>query len=286
MTLNDAHASVAKQVRSAKSSFYWPMLLQARSQRRALFAIYGYCRTLDDIADGSELKHVKLETLALWRERATKGFVSSSNASKDEPLLTALAAVVAQFELPCAPFLALVDGMEADVNGPIIGPSWSELEIYCAQVAGAVGQLCLHVWGWSGRHADAFAFATGEALQLTNILRDVKDDVSEGRLYLPKESLVAANLADQSPREVLNAENFNIALQPVFDRADQRFKEAHSLWPSTAANTLRPAWVMLSYYQALLQKVVDTGVGPGHKRARLTRLEKLRHLASAYITVP
>lgn len=257
------------------------MLLQARPQRRALFAIYDYCRTLDDIADDPGPISQKQIALDLWRERVTRGL---QNGIADTPLQVALADIVTLFDLPSAPFLALIDGMEADINGPIVAPNWRELETYCAQVAGAVGDLCLCVWGWRGEDANAFAKATGEALQLTNILRDVKDDALIGRLYLPSEPLAASELAGHTPIDVLNSTELPAALQPVIERAKQRFDDAHALWPKNAHSSLRPARVILELYQALFRKVVKSGVGPDKPRVHLNRAEKIRHLATAYLS--
>lgn len=286
MTLNESHKAVARHVRASRTSFYWPMLLQPRPQRRALFAVYDYCRTLDDIADNPSPLAEKQKALNLWRERVACGLGTPQSGLKDTPLQAALADVVKTFNLPTAPFLALIEGMEADINGPIIAPPWTALETYCSQVAGAVGDLCLNVWGWCGEDANTFAKATGEALQLTNILRDVKDDALNGRLYLPSEALAAAGLSGQSPLDVVNSIELPAALQPVIERARQRFDEARALWPSNAPSSLRPAWVMLALYQALLRKVIETGVGPDQPRARLSRLEKMHHLTRAYLTVP
>lgn len=286
MNLTASHNAVARQVRRSKTSFYWPMHFQPRAQRRALFAIYAYCRTLDDIADDTGPIDQKHAALNFWREHVTQGFKATHKGSSDEPLLVALQDMVEQFDLPSAPFSALIDGMEADVNGPIVAPSWDELETYCAQVAGAVGDLCLCVWGWRDDDAKAFAKATGEALQLTNILRDVRDDAQDNRLYIPKECLSAADMSECKPIDVPSHKNLDAALQPIFKRADQRFTEARSLWPHNAPASLRPAWVMLSIYHALFQKVATMGVGANTPRVRLTRLEKIRHLTAAYLSVP
>lgn len=286
MNLQDAHTVVAQHVRAARTSFYWPMQLQPRAQREALFAIYAYCRFVDDIADGPAPLSEKLAALNEWRTRVTLGFTEPNADHEDHALVVALSNVIDTFDLPAGPFLAMIDGMETDVNGPVVAPSWQELETYCAQVAGSVGDLCLAVWGWRGENANAFAKATGEALQLTNVLRDIKDDAANGRVYLPKEALESAGVSSLEPADILTDNNLALALQPVTERAQDRFKQARALWPSNAASSLRPAWVMLSLYNALFNKVVELGVGPDRRRARLSRMEKVKHLASAYLTVP
>jgi phytoene/squalene synthetase len=284
MTKDDAHAAIARQVRAARSSFYWPMQLQSKPQREALFAIYAYARTLDDIADGHGSVVEKLQKLSQWREHISDCFSGKTGASgSDQPLILGLTEIIQKFTLPQAPFLALITGMETDVNGPVVAPLWSELEQYCAQVAGAVGELCLCVWGWRGTDASAFATATGEALQLTNILRDVEEDAANSRLYLPREALTQAGIKSCAPLIVVNDPGFRHACEPVISRAKQRFSEAQALWPEKAEKSLRPAWIMLRLYEALFNKILIIGLGPDKPRARLSKMEKVFHLCAGYL---
>ncbi|MBT4739012.1 MAG: squalene/phytoene synthase family protein, partial [Rhodospirillaceae bacterium] len=210
MTQSTMHTAIAQQVRSAKSSFYWAMRLQDRPRREALFVLYAFAHTIDDIADGPGSIAEKKVAIEIWRS----WFSNGGDIAGSETLSTGLAEVIERFELPNGPFLALIDGMEADINGPIIAPSWADLEVYCGQVAGAVGELCVAIWGWRGDAAKAFATATGEALQLTNIMRDISEDARIGRLYIPEEALNLANIESRDPLAVITDQNFGDACDP------------------------------------------------------------------------
>ncbi|MGB1876679.1 MAG: phytoene/squalene synthase family protein [Rhodospirillaceae bacterium] len=282
MTQDAIHVDIARQVRSSKSSFYWAMRLQDLPQRQALFALYAFAHTIDDIADGEETPSAKRAALESWRSWLLNG----GTIEGYESLSIGLAEVIDRFSLPQEPFLALIAGMEADVNGPIVAPTWAALEAYCGQVAGAVGELCLSIWGWRGDAANSFAAATGEALQLSNILRDIGEDAKIGRLYIPEEALSAAKIDTRHPAEVLTDRNFAQACDPVFRRAEKRFADAHGMWPINAERTLRPAWIMLRSYEALFGKVQAAGVQPGGKRVRLSKIEKLLHFFTAYLSCP
>lgn len=283
----DAHTCIAQDVRSAKSSFYWPMLFQTREKREALFAIYAFARVLDDIADGHQTGNEKRQALEDWRLWLTSCFTDgAAPPNNNTPLKVGLYDVMERHTLPLEPFLALICGMEADVNRPIIAPTWAELEVYCGQVAGAVGLLCLAIWGWTGDEANAFDTATGEALQLTNILRDISDDARIGRLYIPDEALQQANVIQREPDTILSDPNFAQAYAIVSDRAALRFDQARNLWPTGTSKALKPAWVMLRTYEALFRKVQKTGFTLHTPRTRLSSIEKVFHLTAAYLTTP
>tara|TARA_B110000438_G_scaffold285968_1_gene316665 strand:+ start:824 stop:1684 length:861 start_codon:yes stop_codon:yes gene_type:complete len=285
MTNKDLHKTIAKQVRATGTSFYWPMHLQQRKYRQALFTIYMYCRVLDDVADVPDQRDAKIRKLSHWRDEIDCLFSGTlGTGPTGSPLIPALLETIRQFKLPKAPFVAVIEGMEADVNGPIIAPDWKSLRIYCHQVAGSVGNLCLAVWGWRGEQADLFAESTGQAFQLTNILRDIKDDAHEGRVYLPREVLENARINSRQPVDILRHPNLADACGPVIDLADQRFKIARSLWKESSVKTARPAWVMLELYRALFDEVVRTGFGPDRPRARLSTARKLQNLIPAYIS--
>ena len=284
MTLEEIHSQVAAHVRQSGTSFYWPMKLQHSSQRQALYAIYAYCRVLDDIADRPGPKEKKQHDLKSWREDIRKIYArDDSESAKSDFLVPALADIIWRFDLPKAPFDALIDGMEADINGPIVAPGWSTLQGYCGQVAGSVGELCLTVWNWRGPQAEEFARATGEALQLTNILRDLSEDAANGRLYLPAEALQSAGIQSQSPQDVLSHPNISEACTYVVKRVEDCYQNAISIWHQSHPKDARPAWMMLCLYRALFLKVVRNGFGPDRRRIRLSVPERIFHLFTAYL---
>lgn len=286
MMVEEAHSQIARDVRSAKSSFYWPMLFQAKPKRQALFAIYALARVLDDIADGSTSQDEKRQELGAWRSWIASSLENDSAPETGGHLKVGLHDTIKKYGLPLEPFDSLIAGMEADVNGPIVAPTWHKLEQYCGQVAGAVGELCLTIWGWQGDDAKSFAAATGEALQLTNILRDVREDATLGRLYLPTEALIKAGITARQPLDVLTDSNLSTACTLVIDRAETRFQDAEALWPNKAHRDIRPAWVMLQLYKALFKKVQTAGFSHSAPRARLSRLEKILQLTTAHLNTP
>ena len=285
MNIEIAHTEIAKRVRAARSSFYWPMLLQSKSQRQGLFALYAYSHALDDIADGPLSKTDKLLALNEWRMVVEKSFTTDiKTITLKNPLAIGLSDIIPRFSLPKGSLIALIEGMEADVNGPIVAPTWAELTAYADQVATAVGVLCLQIWGWHGPESGAFAHSTGQALQLTNILRDVEEDARNGRLYVPVEALEAAGIDQRNPIDVINHPNFPEACTHIADRAQNHFTTAKQLWAGKHPESARPAWVMLRSYKALFKKINRNGIGTLGPRVSLSRLQKITTLCSAYLT--
>ena len=181
-------AEIRQRVQTAGSSFYWAMRFVSRAKSDALFAIYAFCREVDDIADGDASASDKLMALSLWRTRIARLY---DGGTADVPVIRALAPAISRFNLARADFEAVIAGMEMDAAGPMIAPALATLDLYCDRVASAVGRLCVCVFGESGPHGMAVAYHLGRALQLTNILRDVVEDAGVDRLYLPAELLAA-----------------------------------------------------------------------------------------------
>ena len=260
------------------------MKLQSPPQRHALYAIYAYCRVLDDIADRPGPIEEKRHVLTSWRELIEKIYARDCiNSARSDFLVQALADIIQRFDLPRGPFDALIDGMEADLNGPIVAPEWSTLQEYCAQVAGSVGELCLAVWNWRGPQANEFARTTGEALQLTNILRDLREDAGSGRLYLPLEALQQAEISDQSPTDVLSHPNISVACAHVVTHVEDLYQNASSIWQQSHAKSAQPAWMMLCLYRDLFHKIVKHGFDLNRSRIRLSVPERVYSLFKAYL---
>ncbi|MFW6077442.1 MAG: squalene/phytoene synthase family protein, partial [Hyphomicrobiales bacterium] len=160
-------AEIARQVRAASTSFYWAMRLLARPRREAMFAVYAFCRAVDDIADSDQPVARKKALLAEWRGEIHAVF----GARPRKPIARALSGPARRFRLERGDFMAVIEGMEMDVDGPIVAPSRADLDLYCDRVACAVGRLCVPIFGEPGETGIAVADHLGRALQLTNILR-------------------------------------------------------------------------------------------------------------------
>lgn len=265
--LDDAR-HVADMVARSGTSFFWSMRLLPRGQRGAMFAVYAYCRAIDDIADGDQSPAEKRAALAGWRteiDRAIAGVPTSA-------IGRALAPAIREFDLDRADFLALIDGMEMDATA-IIAPDWPTLRLYCARVAGAVGLLSVRVFGIPDPTGRALAESLGEAVQLTNILRDIDEDAALGRLYLPRECLLAAGLP-LDPRAVSDP-RLAVVCAEVAATARARFDEAARLIATQPRSRVRTPRIIHAVYARLLDRLEARGFAPPRAPARLSKLAKL-----------
>jgi phytoene synthase len=177
-------------VRRAGTSFYRGMRILPPDRRMAMYAIYAFCRLVDDVADEPAPMEAKRAGLQSWREMIAAVFGGRGADAVTRVLVPA----VDRFALRQEDFLAVIDGMEMDAATEIVAPDWPTLDLYCDRVAAAVGRLSVRAFGDSSAKADEVAFNLGRALQLTNILRDIAEDAGRNRLYLPREWLEAAGV--------------------------------------------------------------------------------------------
>ena len=174
------------------------MRILPRAQREAMFEIYSFCRAVDDIADDPGPREPRREQLARWRAD-----IDAVYRGAPPPQLGGLAQAVRTFDLQREDFIAIIDGMEMDVIADIRAPDRATLDLYCDRVACAVGRLSVRVFGMEREAGLALAHHLGRALQLTNILRDLDEDASLGRLYLPREALHAVGIEATDPAKVI-----------------------------------------------------------------------------------
>jgi phytoene synthase len=182
-----AYRSCARITRREAANFYYGISLLPRPKRWAMSAVYAFTRRVDDIGDGTLEPAAKLKALADERERL--GTLSTGGPDRGDPILIALADAQPRFELPLDALTSLIDGVELDVHGASY-ETFEDLVVYCRHVAGSIGRLCLAIFGVEDREtAIPLADDLGVAMQLTNILRDVREDGERGRVYLPAEDL-------------------------------------------------------------------------------------------------
>src|SRR5947208_11937597 len=174
------------------------MRIMPRAQRDAMFEIYAFCRKVDDIADESGPRDIRLDQLRLWRADIDALYQGSSVSRA-----RSLAGPVKTFGLRREDFQAVIDGMEMDVVADIRAPDWNKLDAYCDRVASAVGRLSVRIFGMEEKAGIALAYHLGRALQLTNILRDIDEDAAIGRLYLPREALQQVGILTPEPAAAL-----------------------------------------------------------------------------------
>lgn len=256
------------QVAGSGSSFYWAMRLLPEERREALYAIYAFCRVVDDIADdGSKDKAKKLAELAKWHDR-----IDHLHDSTTDSLSTVLAKAAFTFELRLTDFHCVIDGMEMDANGPIKAPPLVLLDLYCDRVASAVGRLCMPVFGDVSPHGQALAYHLGRALQLTNIARDVEEDAAMGRLYIPEEYLSAAGISATDPHVAVKHPNLYKARAMLGTLADTHFEQAAGAMERCNSRAVKPARVMMMVYRRLWRQLRDGGWQALPKRRGVARV--------------
>ena len=252
----EAQAHARAVTERSGTSFFWAMRLLPAARRDAMYAVYAFCREVDDIADDAGIAEAeRLARLADWRDDVERLYAGAPRSLTCRALRPAVAA----YGIPKAELLALIDGMEMDARDRIHGLTMAELELYCRRVAGAVGMMSVHVFGDGGEVARRLAVAEGEALQLTNILRDLKEDAGRDRLYLPTELLDEHGIAAREPAEVLRHPALGGVCDALAARARERYGEAAAALGRLDRRLFRPAAVMLHVYRALFDRVVARG---------------------------
>lgn len=269
--LHAAKAHVKKLVERSGSSFYWGMRLLPPPKREAMFAIYAFCREVDDIADGDLPASEKRRALDDWRDEVEALFAGRPS----RPTSMALLEPVTRFELPKSEFHLMIDGMAMDADDVMEPLSMGELERYCRAVAGTVGMLSMTVFGQRGRDLDRGAIALAEALQLTNILRDLHEDAERDRLYLPRELLVQYGLKDVTPKAVIEHPELKGVCRALASRAEKAFALADRLLAKGDRKKLRPALIMMHVYRRTLDLLIKHDWRNPKKRVRIGKLKRL-----------
>lgn len=269
---------VAEIVEASGSSFLAALKISKGDKRAAMYALYAFARILDDIADEPAEPAERRRALSFWR-----GEVANLDTG---PLLTptseALSAAYKHFNLPRAELDALIDGVAMDVEGPICAPSSEDLALYCRRVAGAVGICAIHIYGDTSAESHRFALHLADALQLTNILRDLAEDARNGRLYLPQDLLLKAEIEATVPDIVLADERLKPVLRTLAGTAKERFTLAEAAYRTADQRALRPAKLMLDGYKKVLQRI-ETLRFPTTKRVSLPLTVKAKLAVKALL---
>jgi phytoene synthase len=261
-------ASVTAATRAAGTSFYRGMAVLSARRRVAMYGIYAFCRAVDDIADEEAPLSVKQAGLDAWRRR-----IADLPQGGDDAVTRVLRDASLRYALRRADFQAIIEGMAMDAGEPIIAPDAAFLDLYCDRVASAVGRLAIRVFGEVSATGDAVAHHLGRALQLTNILRDVAEDAGRGRIYLPREALIAADVP-LDPARILASPGLPRAMAAVAAEADAHFAAAAQAMRGCNRRAVRPAQMMAAAYRPLLARMRRDGFAHPEKRPRLSLLRK------------
>jgi squalene synthase HpnD len=255
MTDGASRQHVRQVVTKSNTSFYWGMRLLPPERRDAMYAVYAFCREVDDVADGTASESEKRAALTAWRAEVDVLY----DGRPTRPVGKALLDPVRAYDLPKEEFLALIDGMDTDASDHIHGMSFDELHRYCRRVAGAVGMLSLPIFGETSAVSKRLAVAQGEALQLTNILRDIVEDAARDRLYLPHELLDKHGIATRVPNEVLAHPELPAVCNDLAVLANHQYRTADSLMDQCDAKAIKPARLMMEAYRVILRRMERRG---------------------------
>ncbi len=263
---------VESVVRRSGTSFYWAMRILPEEKRRAMFAVYAFCREVDDIADDPGEVAEKLIGLGRWRDEVERLY----DGAPRQPISRALLGPVRRFDLKKADFLAVIDGMEMDAADRLRIANMDELNLYCDRVACAVGRLSNRVFGVDEPTGDHLAMALGQALQLTNILRDLNEDAERDRLYLPEDMLRTFGVnGTEDARRVLEQPAVVEICEKIAEIARSRFTEAAAVLAKCDRRDTRPAVIMMEVYRRTLRQLMHRGWRRWAEPVSVSSAEKL-----------
>lgn len=266
--------------RRSASSFYYSFLLLPKHKRLAMCALYSFLRRTDDLGDSSATVEERRGALESWR----RSLVDATRGEHDDPLLPALADTIENFQVPIEYLHAVIDGVEMDLE-PVLYDTFDQLQRYCYRVASAVGLSCLRIWGCDYSRAEQPARQCGVAFQMTNILRDLKEDAAQGRIYLPREDLARFDYTPEDLRAGVRDDRFRRLMRFEIERTERLYDEAARLEPLLESDGRRVFGSMVSVYRALLDEIKRLDGDVLTTRVRLSRWRKMR-IASRWLFRP
>lgn len=234
------------------SSFTTSFRFLPRDKRRAMTALYAFCREVDDVVDDCQDPQVASAKLTWWRQELERLYAGEAQ----HPVTQALQALLPRFPLPKELLLEIVDGMDMDLHQARY-PDFKALQLYCYRVASVVGLLAAEVFGYQNRQTRQYAHDLGLAFQLTNIIRDVGDDARRGRIYLPMEDLQRFNVPATDILHSRPSEQFNQLMAFQIERARSYYAQALAALPAEDRRNQRPGLIMAAIYRELLEVVAE-----------------------------
>ena len=258
-------------IKYPKSSFYWGMKILDSKKRNAMFAIYAFCKKVDSIADSREINKKKISKIKKLRKEINEIFKNNLNNNFNKTLKY----YIDVHKLKKKYFLDIVKGVEMDINNIMICPNKKIFNLYCYRVAGAVGLISLQIFGDYNKKTKSFGLYLAKALQITNILRDINQDKTMGRMYIPKEILNKAGIKSKKIIFILKNKKFPEACKNLAKIADLNFNLADKQLKFCSKKKLKSAVIMMDTYKLLLNKLKQKGWVNLKEKVTLTKFEKL-----------
>jgi len=263
---------------AAASNFYYSFLLLPRAERQAIKDVYTFCRLLDDVVDEDQSGRNPYAELEFWRSEVEAIFQGVPTSEFGEQLLMSVEA----FDLPKQPFLDVIDGMEMDLKWHSY-QTFADLREYCYRAASAVGLICIEIFGYESARTREYAVNLGLALQLTNILRDLKEDTARGRIYIPIEDLERFGYSESALRSNLYNAPFIELMKYEHSRASSYFEKAAISLPEQDRPSMFAAEIMSAIYKELLNQIPVVQFDVFRNRLTVSKTRRLQIALSIWL---
>jgi phytoene synthase len=274
----EAERFCLQMARREAKNFYWGFISLPHDQRMAIYALYGFARQVDDEVDSAPRPDLIPERLAAQRERVRKCVAGEA----DDPVMQVLVKAVQRYAIPESELQALIDGVERDCTHTRY-ETWSDLREYCRLVASVVGRMCVRIFGFTDEQALLRADDLGLALQLTNILRDVREDAEMGRIYLPQEDLRRFGIGEAQMLAGNPGDGWNALVKFEAQRARSLFKTGYEVLRYVPRRPAACVQTMAGIYERLLRKIERDPRLPLRERAALSKGEKLQVVLESWL---
>lgn len=274
---------IKKIVKRSGTSFFWSMRFLPKAKRMAMYTLYAFCRHIDDIVDGNDMTMAeKFELIQAWREEMDNIYdkkVPTTDIGRK------IYKNCMRFKLPKTEFIKLIDSISMDIPNPLQAPNMSEFYKYCRGVAGAPGNLSLRIFGCDNeKMIESLATSLGNALQITNILRDVKEDAQANRLYIPEEMLEKASITSTNPTEVIVNKNLAIAREALARIAEEEFKKSEQMIKLLDKKSARSVKAIMAIYKKYFEIMKKRGWEIISPKPQISKFGKFTLAAKAYFS--
>jgi phytoene synthase len=279
--LAESYRCCEQVAKTEARNFYYAFVTLSPEQKAAMCAIYAFMRYSDDVSDEAAPDQARTERMRAWREALERAFAGDYG---ENPILPAFHDTVRRYHIPERYFQDLIEGTEMDLWKTRY-ETFEELSEYCYRVAGVVGFVCIHIWGFDAAEGRALAYAEacGLAFQLTNILRDVKEDADRDRIYLPQEDLRRFGVTEADLKAGVLDDNFRGLMRFETERAREYYRQAQALLPLVHAEGRPTLLIMMKIYRGILDSIERSGYDVHSRRARVSTPKKLGIVAGAWL---
>ena len=277
--LERAYDHCQRIARSQAKNFYYAFRTLPAPRRRAIYATYAFCRVCDDIADDDHTLEEKQRLFAQTRRRLDQ----SRNGTVADPVFAALGDAASIYDIPARYFEEVIEGVEMDLVRTRY-QDFDELRAYCYKVASAVGLICIEVFGYEDLNAKEYAADLGLAMQLTNIMRDIKEDTQRGRIYIPLEEMASFGYSERELEDGVVNDTFRDLMRSQVDRARRYFDSGQRLIPLVSPRSRACPAIILGVYRAILDRIEAADYDVFQQRISLSTSKKLLLMARLWAT--